>query len=195
MSRNLEDLHPSFRPRAEHVLAECQAQGVTMRPFFTWRSPEEQARLWRQSRPRLEIDAKVAELRERGAWYLAEVIVQAGPQYGRWATNAIPGESWHQWGLALDAFWLLDGQAVWSTRKRIELASGRDVNGYHLYAEIAQAESLTAGGYWRRRDWPHIQAPALSVRSYFSLTEIDEAMQRYAPGLDEPLFDRLGAAS
>ncbi len=53
-----------------------------MRHYFTLRTPEEQARLWRQSRTGHEIEAKIQELEDAGARYLAGVIRGVGPQNG-----------------------------------------------------------------------------------------------------------------
>ena len=98
MSRDRADLVPDFAAQMEAVQAACKARGVDMRPFFTARHPVEQGGLWRQSRSGSEVRAKIASLIDAGAPYLAQCIVDAGSQSGRWATNAIPGLSWHQWG-------------------------------------------------------------------------------------------------
>lgn len=177
MSRDINLLEPDFRTDALAVLEACRNLGVEMRPFFTLREPEEQARLWRQSRPYSEIEAKVNELRDQGADYLAEVILSVGAQNGRHVTNAIPGLSWHQWGEALDCFWLLDNQAEWSTRKKVSIADGREINGYRLYGEEARNRGLLSGGFWTNlKDWPHIQKRSRSVLSNYSILEVDAEM-------------------
>ncbi|GAK49224.1 hypothetical protein U14_00443 [Candidatus Moduliflexus flocculans] len=53
-----------------------------------------------------------------------------GPQYGDPVTNALPGCSWHQWNEAVDLFWVIDGKAEWSSKKKIMLQDGSSVNGY-----------------------------------------------------------------
>lgn len=148
MSRDLLDLQPDFRQIVERILAECDAEGYLMKPFFTLRTPMEQAKLWRQSRGAGEIRAKIRELEDAGADWLAQIIDDAGPQYGRWATNAPPGYSWHQWGLAVDCFHSVDGRAVW------------DGPAYEVYARIAERHGMTAGIRWTTPDAVHIQAPS-----------------------------------
>lgn len=185
MSRDLSLLEPEFRGDVEGVLGECEGLGVTMRPFFTLRDPFEQARLWRQSRPIMQIMAKVAELEAAGAEFLAHVLVVVGPQFGRHVTNAIPGLSWHQWGEAVDCFWLVDGEAEWSTRKKRPIADGREVNGYRLYGELAVEAGLTSGGFWTSlKDWPHLQKRSKGVRTFFDLPAISAEMEARFGGRD-----------
>ena len=153
MSRDLNDLIPAFKTQVDQLLSECDSSGYPMRQFFTLRTPFEQGKLWRQSRSRQQVERKIRELRSSGADFLAHCIESVGPQNGRHVTNAIPGFSWHQWGEAVDCFWLVDGDAEWSTRKKIN-----GVNGYANYATIAKSLDLTAGGFWSSfKDWPHVQ--------------------------------------
>jgi len=125
MSRDLDSLVPEFRSKVEELLVLCDQSGYSMRQFFTLRTPFEQGKLWRQSRSSQEVRQKISELQNGGADFLALCIDSVGPQDGRHVTNAIPGLSWHQWGEAVDCFWLLDGNAEWSTRKKVD-----GLNGY-----------------------------------------------------------------
>ena len=174
MSRDLDDLIPEFRSIVDELLNLCDQSGYTMRQFFTLRTPFEQGILWRQSRSTQEINEKISELQNNGADFLAHCIESVGPQNGRHVTNAIPGYSWHQWGEAVDCFWLLDGRAEWSTRKKVN-----GINGYKNYAELAQSLDLTAGGNWSSfKDWPHTQLrKESSPRRVFSLQEINDQMK------------------
>ena len=85
----------------------------------------------------------------------------------------MPGFSWHQWGEAVDAVWVIDGKAQWSTSK---LAEG--VNGYRVYAEEAKKLGLTAGGLWTSiKDWPHVQLRTVTnVNKVYTLEEINAKM-------------------
>ncbi|MDD1780484.1 M15 family metallopeptidase [Enterovibrio sp. ZSDZ35] len=174
MSRKLSDLTSEFAQQAKDLINECNSLGVEMRPYFTLRTPQEQAALWRQSRSTEQIQSKLAALRDGGADYLASCIEQVGPQHGRHVTNAIPGYSWHQWGEAMDCFWLVNGKAEWSDRTKVN-----DVNGYRLYAETANRLGITAGGLWRSfKDWPHVQSRAEShPGKIYTLSDIDAAMR------------------
>lgn len=177
MAADLEQVNPDLKTKILRVIRRCRARGCEMRPNNGLRDPFDQARLWRQSRSGEEIRAKILEFRAGGAEFLAECLDSVGPQHGQKVTDTPPGFSWHQWGEALDCFWLVDGKAEWSTRK---LVSG--VNGYQIYADEAKRAGLTAGGHWKTfKDWPHVQLrKASNVAAVMSLTEIDAAMrERY----------------
>jgi hypothetical protein len=137
-----------------------------------------QAKYWRQSRPIEQIEAAIRELESKGAPFLAHVLDSVGPQFGGHVTDALPGESWHQWGEAVDCFWVLDGKAEWSTRKKVRLADGREMNGYRLYGEEGVRRGLTSGGFWATlKDWPHLQKKRGSVLAHYSWPEIDQVMR------------------
>lgn len=173
MSRDLNDLTDEMRVQAEALLEACRGRGYEMRPFFTLRTAGEQARLWRQSRTTEEIERQIRDLEENGAPFLAQVIRDAGPQNGPKVTNALPGLSWHQWGEAIDCFWLVDSAAEWSTQRKIN-----GVNGYAVYAGEATRLGLDAGGHWTSfKDWPHVQLRGESSPARLHpLAEINDAM-------------------
>ena len=52
-------------------------------------------------------------MKDEGAPWLANVLAEVGPQHGAHVTNALPGKSAHQYRLAVDCFWLLNGEAEW----------------------------------------------------------------------------------
>ncbi len=173
-SRNIDDLISELRPNARTLLQNCRARGIEMRPYETLRPPIEQGKLWRQSRTREQVQAKILELRNAGAEFLAFCIESVGPQSGRHVTDAPPGLSWHQWGEASDFFWVVNGAAEWSTTRKIN-----GLNGYRVYAEEAEQLGLTAGGLWPRfKDWPHVQLQSASdPNKLFTLVQIDQTMR------------------
>lgn len=175
MAADLKLLVPEFRTSIEQLLENCAKRGCTMRPYMGIRTPQEQGKLWRQSRSIEQIRAKIKELRSQGANFLADCIEKVGPQNGRHVTNAIPGLSWHQWGEAVDSFWLVNGEAEWSISRKVN-----GVNGYRVYAEEARELGLTAGGFFTSiKDWPHVQlSEAAGPRGVKGgITDIDAAMK------------------
>lgn len=174
MAIDLQLLAPAFAAKVSKLLQKCKSQGYELRPYAGLRHPIEQAKLWRQSRPIEEIRAKIAFFESGGARFLASCIRDAGPQNGGHVTDAPPGFSWHQWGEAVDAFWVVDGKAQWSTKV---LVNGK--NGYRVFAEVATGMNLTAGGLWPRlKDWPHVQLRAAnSPAKAMTLLEIDAQMK------------------
>lgn len=174
MAANLDLLIPDMRNKVDLLLASCMTRGVEMRPNCTLRDPFEQARLWRQSRSIYKINQYVKELTNSGAHFLAYCITSVGPQHGDPVTQCPPGYSWHQWGEALDCFWVVNNNDEWSTLKLIN-----GVNGYRVYAEEAEKLGLTAGGHWNSfKDWPHVQLrKSANASSVMSLREINDEMK------------------
>ena len=174
-SRDINDLIPKFRPIAKELLQNCRGRKIEMRTSQTLRDPFEQARLWRQARPIGEIKEKIKALRAAGADFLAHCLESVGPQHGSHVTNAPPGLSWHQWGEAMDCFWLVAGKAEFSTSK---LVNG--LNGYRVYVEEAVKLGLTPGGLFKKlKDFPHVQfRPQGSPTAIFTLLEIDAEMKK-----------------
>jgi len=175
MSANLNDLIPEFHEKILSLIEIISESDIEMRPYFTIRDPFQQAKYWRQSRSTEEIMAKIAELNNAGAIFLAHCIESVGPQHGDPVTNALPGMSWHQWGEAVDCCWIVNGKAEWSTQK---LVNG--INGYRVYANKAEDLGLTVGGHWKNlKDWPHVQfRGASSPLRIMSLSEIDRVMKQ-----------------
>lgn len=171
MSRDLKLLRPEFLGKLESVLAKAAKAGVHMVPYETQRSVWKQARLWRQSRSAAEVKERYLSLKRSGAEYVAKVLQQVGPQpEGPWATNALPGQSWHQWGLACDLYWDRNGPDVPGG------AEWSDMTGYKVFATIARDAGLTSGFFWRSRDAVHVQLPAEQKPSH-SMSILSEKMR------------------
>lgn len=180
MAADLDSLVSTMKPLVLDLIERCRARGIEMRPNQAVRTPFEQARLWRQSRTIEEIRAKITDFKSAGAPFLAECLDKVGPQHGPHVTDTPPGISWHQWGEALDCFWVVNGKADWSTSK---LVNG--LNGYRVYADEAEAVGLVAGGHWSKfKDWPHVQLRATSnAAKAMSLQVIDAEMKQRFGGV------------
>lgn len=179
MAADLGLLVPDFGKTCRELIKNCQARGIEMRPNEGLRNPWTQAKYWRQSRSIQEINSRIAKLKAAGAPFIAHMIDSVGPQHGPPVTNAVPGASWHQWGEALDCFWVVDGHAEWSTKKKIN-----GLNGYRTYAEEAKKLGLEAGGYWSSiKDWPHVQkrAAATPIANGLTWPQIDAEMRARFP--------------
>jgi len=70
---------------------------------------------------------------------------------GQTVTQAAPGQSYHQHGLAADSAFLRNGQLVISEQDAWAM------RGYQLYGELANEMGLTWGGEWRMRDYGHVE--------------------------------------
>ncbi len=119
--------------------------------------------------PSRDIDDLIPEFRPNaGAEFLAFCIESVGPQSGPEVTKAPPGLSWHQWGEAFDSFWVVNGDAEWSTTRKIN-----GLNGYHVYAEEAAKIGVTPGGLWTTFKDCHthnLDPPNVQLRSTHSPT-------------------------
>jgi len=172
----LSDLVPEFRAKVETLLATCANKKVRMVPTFTLRTPAEQAVFWRQSRSIVEIKKAIDMLHSEGANYLADVLDGVGAHSGPHVTNALPGNSWHQWAEAVDCMWEVDGKFIDSDTRKID-----GVNGYQVYAHAAKAMELDSGFFWRSfKDSGHLQlrSDANPKSSGYSWRQIDQTMRQ-----------------
>ncbi|WP_207434667.1 M15 family metallopeptidase [Sabulibacter ruber] len=173
MAADLNLLVPEFRDKVLELLDKCLERGIEMRPNEGIRDPFKQGIYWRQSRTKEQVYKEINRLKDQGADFLAYCIESVGPRSGRHVTNTIPGVSWHQWGEALDCFWVLDGKAEWSLKKTVG-----GLNGYMVYASEAKKLGLDAGLYWTFVDGPHVQLRSVSNASHvYSIQRINNEMQ------------------
>jgi peptidoglycan L-alanyl-D-glutamate endopeptidase CwlK len=85
MSRSLDDLRPEVRPMVDAFLASCAAANIDVLVTSTSRTNEEQAALYAKGR------------------------TAPGPK----VTNAPPGQSAHNFGLAIDIVPIINGKPDW----------------------------------------------------------------------------------
>jgi hypothetical protein len=169
-SRNLNDLVPEMAEKARALILKCEQRGVIMRPFFTVRGPAVQGRLYRQGRTEDSVSFAVAGMLASGAQRLSRCL-KGTHKGGPTITRATPGNSWHQWGEAMDCF-VADpdtGKAIWTTSH----------SGYRIYAEEATALGLTAGYYFASiPDAVHVQLRPESspTKAGYTWPQIEAAM-------------------
>ena len=84
-SRNLDDLVPPAKQRAEAFIAAAKAKGIDLLVTSTYRDNESQDALYAQGRT----------------------------TPGNVVTKAKAGQSWHNWRCALDVVPLVNGKAIW----------------------------------------------------------------------------------
>ena len=134
-SRKLTDLHPLMQPLVVDFLARVEMEGIDLLVTCTYRSDEEQAKLYAIGRTKA----------------------------GRRVTNAPPGQSMHNFrfngkpaSLAVDVVPLANGKPVWNAADPAWQKVGK-------IGEVAGLE--WAGRWKRFREYPHFQHPrAKSVR-------------------------------
>lgn len=152
-SRSLEDLDSEVKNLAQRVVEICVGAEIDLLIYCTLRPLEDQARLYRQSRSRQTIEKKIDDFHSRGYGFLANILESVGAQNGPHVTNAAPGESFHNYGLAFDAVPLLGGKCCW------EYASNRPL--WESYGEAVRQCGLEWAGDWTSfREYPHAQLGA-----------------------------------
>ena len=153
-SRSLDDLSPGFRAQAIIFESAAEFAGLDLLIYCTHRTMQEQAILFRNGRNIGQIKFQAQELTNRwGRADLADILLSAPPQYGkRKVTNAAPGESYHNYGLAFDAVPLRGGKPVWS------VDDAEDFKLWKLMGSLAHDAGMEWGGDWRSfKDYPHCQ--------------------------------------
>jgi peptidoglycan L-alanyl-D-glutamate endopeptidase CwlK len=149
---DLDLLVPPFVERLLAVLAECRERGADYFAISGFRSDKEQMALYFQGR------------------------TAPGPR----VTNALAGESPHQFGLAVDL-------ARDADTTRAGLQPTWAPGTYDLLGEVAKAHGLVWGGDFRRPDQPHIQWPGYVTAG--ELAELRRAWLGYGDAV--PVKERL----
>lgn len=181
----LDRLRGRFKTQVYTAWDLCWRDGVELQPFFGIRDPWTQARMWRRSRSSTRVDSQLAKMRdgENGLYlpWLADVLEEVGPQPDgvyetetTWATNAVPGLSWHQWGQACDFFLRNpDGSANWDSSEW----------GYRWMARTMILHGLCSGFFWKSPDPAHVQRDSRRVLDIKAVSEIDLQMRDlWSPG-------------
>ena len=149
-SRSLDKLTADMKEKAESVLKASHNIELDILIYCTLRPLDEQARLYRQSRSWGTIKEKITKYRQRGFGFLADVLERVGPQTGQHVTNAGPGESFHNFGLAFDAVPLSGGKPIWN------YLSGK--HAWEAYGGCVRQAGLEWAGDWTTfREYPHAQ--------------------------------------
>ncbi len=174
----LDLLTDEFGAMAAKLLENCRQQGIIMVPYEKLRTPAVQANYWKTARSAADIQEARKRLLQQNCQFLLDCIDKGTPmQRNQQLTNALPGCSWHQWGEAMDCYWLYNGQKIWD----LSYLDADNRNGYKVYAEEARKLGLEAGYFWERiQDGVHIQLrkEASPLVSY-TLKMINDVMEEY----------------
>jgi peptidoglycan L-alanyl-D-glutamate endopeptidase CwlK len=132
-SRSIEDLHPLVAEKARQLIELARTDGIEILVTSTLRTFEEQAELFAIGRTRP----------------------------GKKVTNAKPGASWHNFGLAFDVVPLVNGKAIWDSPfwtqigtlgKQVELVWGGDFKSFKDKPHFEFHPNLTLAAANQRRE-------------------------------------------
>jgi len=151
-SRRLEDLVPEVQAMAKEHILRCADAGFELLIYCTLLDAHEQARLYRQSRTKEQVQKKMDQLTARGFPALAKILKDVGPQKtGPKVTNAGPGESFHQYNRAYDCVPVLQGKPIWGT-------GGEGAAIWEKVGKLGKKGGLEWAGDWTSfREFPHFQ--------------------------------------
>lgn len=172
MSDYLNGLTPEFRSSLDKLITLCSNSGLVVRISSGLRTPLEQAMIWRRGREISIIVDKVGWLKSQGCYYLASCIQTAGPQSGEWATNAIPGESFHNYGEAAD-FLAYDHQGK-------PINDGNDPTYVQFQKLITLSGLNNYGTHWTK-DAGHVQLRPGSPVDIMNIQEMDKVLSERYP--------------
>lgn len=127
LSRKIEHLDKALQPLAEQFVERCKSAGVNVLITTTYRSNEEQARLYAQGRT---APGKIVTKAKPGTSRHNRTV---GGQPASTAFDFVPLDS--------------NGKAIWDAGNQAWATAGR----------IAQDLGLEWGGTWKFRDMPHVQ--------------------------------------
>lgn len=126
---NLQNLHPEVQSAKEQLINNVQKKGISIQIVEGFRSVEEQD-----------------ELYERGRMKVGKIV-----------TNAKGGQSYHNYGLAID-FAILDketNQLSWDIKKD---GNKNGIADWHEVVQEAKKLGFSWGGDWKKfKDYPHLE--------------------------------------
>lgn len=151
LNRSLADLQPDFRERVQTLLNMANGTGIQLQVNETLRSFARSNQLYAQGRTRP----------------------------GKIVTNAAAGQSYHNYGLAVDLYPITDTGRVEVNFDRVPELMTKMVH----VATFAQTLRIGWGGHWKFRDLPHFQSSSAP-----KITELQRLYPTgWIPGKSKPL--------
>ncbi len=185
VGETIGSLEKSFGDKFQQLRSDCVSNGFRIVPYDGARSPWQQARYWRQSRSSHQITTQIAKLREDGAPFIATILEDVGPQNGNHVTDALPGQSFHQFRRAIDSYVVSPetGRALWREKARDASEYQRAIELYAQYGSFAKKLGMIWGGDWSFGDFGHVQGQKKSspLKEFGSWPALDAALRKVWP--------------
>ena len=162
--RNKAGLHPSMLPFMDRFEVSANKRKLDVLFHCTLRTNREQAILYRQGRSLWQIKARADDLwKLYGRQDLADILMGVGPQKGdRIKTNAAPGQSMHQYGMAADGCPIWQGKLIYDGPEDY-VPDVVEAELWAIYGECVEEAGLEWAGRWKGklREMPHAQMPGV----------------------------------
>jgi peptidoglycan LD-endopeptidase CwlK len=128
--KKIAELHPAIQAKAIEFIKRAENAGIKVRIYSALRTFAEQQTLFNYPIDGIDNDRNGR-------------IDDAGEK----VTNAKPGDSFHNYGLAFDAVAMENGKAIWDVKNPI----------WETIGKIGESVGLEWGGRWKFVDMPHFQ--------------------------------------
>lgn len=165
--RNKAGLDKRMLPHLDLLELAADKRNLEILIHCTLRTEREQAILFRQGRALWQIKARANDLATLyGRVDLADTLMGVGPQKGDIKrTNAAPGQSMHQYGLAFDACPVWHGKLIYDGPDD-HIPDAIEAELWALYGECVKEAGLDWAGEWKggMREMPHAQYPGVDWR-------------------------------
>ena len=140
MSREITALHPTVQRMAHAMISAVEARKTSLIVTCTLRTSVEQAALYAQGRQGLR---EVNILRTAAGLSAIDSATN-----NRKVTNAKPGQSYHEYGLAFDVVPVECGKLIWDQKHP----------AWSIIADAGKAAGLEWAGDWQTfKEYPHFQ--------------------------------------
>lgn len=140
----LATVHPDLRAKVLRILAAMDHLGFPMCVTAGVRTAEEQRALYQKGRER----------QADGTWKVVGKTVTNADGYATKSNHQAKADGF---GHAVDCVFMVDGP---DRDGELDTPSWDDSHPWMLYAQMAEALGLVAGGRWKMRDWPHVELKA-----------------------------------
>lgn len=154
-SRDITLLKPEFQPKVKELISNLNKKGIY--PFIssTLRGPGAQAVEYCKGRTIVSIKTEITKYRAQGLKMIPGYLEKANVSraVSSKVTNALPGQSWHQHGEAVDFFFKTPEGKYEDNPKN---------PNWKILADEAKALGLFPGFYFEKfKDIPHVQFQSL----------------------------------
>lgn len=168
-SRELKDLIPEMRERAEIVKQLCRKEGLDILIYCTYRSLEEQAELYCQGRTIRNIETAINALKHDGMIAMAKLLEETRTRPGKpIVTYAKPGQSWHNFGEAFDAVPMYNSKPIWNVFGKHRIMKEE----WEIYGHAVRTAGLQWSGDWTKyREYVHAQYRCAKPQYYKEIRE------------------------